>query len=291
VVIPCFNQAHYLPEAVASVCEQSFQNFEIIIVNDGSTDETQEVAQQLVSNYQNHRIQIINQSNSGLAAARNAGIYNSSGMYVLPLDADDLIATTMLAECIDLLREKKTVSIAYTHRLDFGEVNQVVKTRPYSFSSLKYTNHISYCSLYRKQVWEEVGGYRTHMRTGEDWDFWIAAGMRGHVGSLVRKPLFKYRVRNCGLYQEVLKNFEYTFAQIILNNSEVYNSEDIDSAKRVLQYGENALCLRFLQLWQKNQEQPLTKISSKTLKLLKSIKKFINRLRLKILNYQFTARK
>src|SRR5215213_3125487 len=83
VVIPCYNQAHFLGEAIESVLAQSYPNFEIVVVDDGSTDDTSEVA----GSYP--KVRLVRQENQGLSGARNAGLARSEGEYVVFLDADD----------------------------------------------------------------------------------------------------------------------------------------------------------------------------------------------------------
>ena len=84
MIVPCYNQAVYLPEAIASVVAQSYTNWEIVIVNDGSTDETTEVAESLVERFPGQRIRLVEKENGGLSSARNAGIEAASGKYILP---------------------------------------------------------------------------------------------------------------------------------------------------------------------------------------------------------------
>lgn len=231
VVIPCYNSEKYISETVTSVLNQTYQDFEIIIVNDGSTDNSQSVVEQLIKNYPNHQINLINQANSGQPAiARNRGISEAKGKYVLPLDADDVITPTMLEECLNLLETDQSSAIAYTDRQDFGASDELILAGNYDFSRLRYANHISYCALFHKDIWEKVGGYRTNVRGCEDWDFWIAAGAIGYFGRRIPKPLFKYRRNDSGVYQDVLQNFDIKFAQIILNNCAVYEKKDIIAA-------------------------------------------------------------
>jgi glycosyltransferase involved in cell wall biosynthesis len=242
VVIPCYNHANYLPSAVESVLLQTLQDFEIIIVNDGSTDNTSEISEQIINDNSSFQIKVINQHNSGLSNARNTGISQSSGQYILPLDADDTISPTMLQECTQVLDHHKSVSIVYTDRQDFGEIDEVAMAGSFEMKYIKYFNQISYCSMYRKQIWDEIGGYRTNMKfSGEDWDFWVAAASRSHIGYHIQKPLFNYRRRSDGLFQEVQKNYEKIFAQIILNNPNVYSKHEIEDATNFLTYGANIL--------------------------------------------------
>lgn len=228
VIIPCYNYGRYLRQAVESVLAQTYQNWEIIIVNDGSSDNTVEVAESLIKQNPGNRIRLINQANSGQPAiSRNRGISEAKGEYILPLDADDMITPTMLEECLRILEADFSVAIIYTDRLDFDGVNQVVRARDYDFPLLRYANHISHCALYRREVWEAVGGYRTNVIGVEDWDFWVAAGAKGYFGRRIPRPLFKYRRHNTGLFQEVLRDFKKKAAQIVVNNWQVYRKKDI----------------------------------------------------------------
>ncbi len=235
VIITCYNYARYLTDAVESVVHQTFQDFEIIIVNDGSTDETQKVAEFLIVKYPQNKIHIINQENSGQPAiSRNRGIEKAKGEYILCLDADDKIAPTMLEECFDVLKSNQNISFVYTDRLDFDGSEQVVGAGEYDFELLKYDNHISYCALIKRVLWENIGGYRTNIKGCEDWDFWVAAAARGFVGKRVPKPLFHYRRHDTGVFQSVQWRLHEAHAQIVENNSEVYSSEEITSAKKIL---------------------------------------------------------
>jgi glycosyltransferase involved in cell wall biosynthesis len=240
VVIPCYNSAPYLPEAVESVLNQTLKEIEIIVVNDGSVDNTREVAEAIIEENINYHIRLINQDDSGLASARNRGIAEAQGQYIIPLDADDLIAPTMLEECSSILDEETDISLVYTDRQDFGEIEKIWRAGKYDLSHLKYFNQIYYCALFRKQIWEEIGGYRTNISGCDDWDFWIAAAARGYQGYHITKPLLKYRRRKKSFMAEVLKNYENYYARIILNNREVYSPDEIEAAERLLSKGEVA---------------------------------------------------
>ena len=235
VIIPCYNYARYLADAVSSVIAQSCQDFEIIIVNDGSTDNTRDVAERLLAQYPRHSVRLINQENSGQPAiSRNNAIRVSRGRYVICLDADDMLAPTMLEQCLRLLESHPEISIAYTDRLDFDGVEGVVQAGEYDFSRLIEANHISYCALYPREVWERVGGYRENVKAVEDWDFWIAAGALGFRGKRIPLPLFKYRRHDTGIFQDALKNFHLKQAQVILNNAALYDPALVARAKEVL---------------------------------------------------------
>lgn len=236
VIIPCYNYGRYLQETVESVIDQTFQNIEIIIVNDGSTDNTREVAEAMIAQHPENRIKLINQTNSGQPAiSRNNGIAAAQGQYILPLDGDDKLAPQMLERCLDLLQSNPQIAIAYTDRQDFDGVDQVVAAGDFDFSKLKYGNQISHCALYYKEMWRKIGGYRTNVRGLEDWDFWIAAGVLGFKGQRISEPLFLYRRHDTGVFQHAKQNFEERFAQIILNNRAAYSGKEVGQAQRYLE--------------------------------------------------------
>ncbi len=232
VIVPCYNYGRYLAEAVNSVLEQTYRDFEIVIVDDGSDDDTQSVARRLIAENPRSRIRLISRAHGGQPAlSRNRGILEAEGRYILPLDADDVIAPTMLAECAALLDREPDVAIAYTDRLDFGDAEGVVQAGDYDFRRLRRENHISYCAMFRRDVWTRLGGYRANIRGCEDWDFWVAAGARGFYGRRIPKPLFKYRRHDGGVYREVLADFERKRAIVRRNNPEAYPSGCFGSAR------------------------------------------------------------
>ncbi|MBM3836640.1 MAG: glycosyltransferase [Verrucomicrobia bacterium] len=236
VVIPCYNYERYLPEAVDSVIKQTYQDFEIIIVNDGSTDDSAQVAESLRARYSTHRIKLINQPNSGQPAiSRNRGIAEAQGEFILPLDADDRIAPTLLAECVQILESNPDVAIAYTDAIFFNrERSWIQPTAEYDFKVLIHANHLCYCSLFRRQAWETVGGYKTNVKGYEDWDFWIGCGEKGFVGKRIAKPLFHYREKADGLFQDALKRDTILRINIIANHPDLYPKDIVEIARRFL---------------------------------------------------------
>ena len=240
VVIPCYNQAHYLPDAVGSVVEQTMQEWELIIVNDGSSDETAAVAAALVTAHSERAIRVIDQANAGLAEARNAGVAAARGAYILPLDADDMLDPEMLEKCCEILESDPSVSIVYTDRADFGAAQRIVRAAEFDFETLLRSNHLSYCSLYRRELWEEVGGYNPNMIWGyEDWDFWISCGERGYIARRLPQALFRYRVRSESMYTQALGRHRELMARIILNHPTLYSQVEVMEARRIWKEATN----------------------------------------------------
>jgi len=223
VIIPCYKQAEFLPEAVESVIAQTFTDWEVVIVDDGSPDPTGQVADDLVRRHPTRRIRAVRQANAGLARARNAGIERARGSYILPLDADDRIGPTMLGRTYRLLEEQPGVAIAYTDMQRFGDDNEVSRAAEFNPTMLPAVNHLSYCSLYRREVWEAVGGYNPNMVYGyEDWDFWVGAVERGYVARRIPEPLFEYRVRSGSMFADAMAHDSELQSRMRRNHPSVY---------------------------------------------------------------------
>ena len=236
VVIPCYNQAKYLPLAVESVVAQTYGNWEILIVNDGSRDDTSEVSRKLIAKHRGKRIRLIEKTNGGLAHARNTGIREAAGEYILPLDSDDMIHPEMLSRTVHVLEIDRTFSIAHTDTYMFGTVNQLVQKMPIDFPAICKENFMNYCSLYRKRVWEEVGGYNHNMVHGyEDWDFWIGCGERNHFAAHVQEPLFFYRVKEESMLTNAREHDLELRARIVLNHPSVYDRDEWVRARTLLE--------------------------------------------------------
>jgi glycosyltransferase involved in cell wall biosynthesis len=235
VIIPCYKQAEYLPEAVESVVNQSFTDWECIIVNDGSPDNTSEVANQLIVKYPDKNIRLLEKENGGLADARNFGIKNSKGKYILPLDADDCISTDMLHITVDFLESNPDIAITYGDSWRFGAANEPMIEHEYNLSELLSHNLFSYCALFRREAWEAVGGYNTNMIWGyEDWDFWIGCGEKGFIAKKLPHLFLNYRVKENSMISKALEHDAELKAQIVLNHPALYGQEKVRWAETVL---------------------------------------------------------
>lgn len=193
VVIPCYNQGGFLAEAIASVRRQTFGSFEIVVVDDGSTEpQTLSTFTQLSP----QDCKVLHTTNRGLAAARNHGILHSSGKYILPLDADDRIAPGYLEAAVTLLENDDRIGIVYPVVEFFGERSGVWRQSEFSATRLLYENMIVASAVFRRADWERVGGYREDMRFGwEDWEFWLSLVESGCGVVKLPEVMFYYRIR------------------------------------------------------------------------------------------------
>lgn len=236
VVIPCYKQALFLPEAVASVIAQTYPDWELIIVDDGSPDDTAVVAQRLIETYPERRIRLLRQANRGLAEARNAGIAVARAPYILPLDADDAIAPEMLAQTIAALEARPAVGFVYTDVQRFGAERNILRTLPYSRDRLRFECLMMPATLFRRAAWEQVGGFRTFgaAQGYEDWDFWIGLAEAGWEGWHIAQPLLYYRRSGGSMLSQARRHDLELRAQIILDHRRLYEPDVVAWATRVL---------------------------------------------------------
>ena len=241
IIIPCYNHGEFLKEAVASVLKSTFEYYEIVIVNDGSTEEsTLAIIKEMEQKYQhNDRIRFIHQENLGLADARNNGIKVSKGEYILTLDADNKVRPDYLSEAVEILSNNQKIGVVYAYAKFFGERKGVWEFPVFNSRKLLLGNFIDACSVYRKRIWEECNGFDPDMGIMgyEDWDLWIGAMEKGWKFHLIKKVLFDYRVRNDSMIAacNIPENRSYLIRYICKKHRETYikNLEYVISEKDV----------------------------------------------------------
>lgn len=186
IIIPCYKQANWLPDAIESALAQTYKDIEVIVVNDGSPDNTSEVAKR-------YPVKLIEKKNGGLSSARNAGIKASAGGWIVTLDSDDKLHPEFVQRTMD---GANGCDIITTTLETFGNENRQWKSniKNPTYSDLRIKNHLNCCSLFKKDVWTSVGGYDEQMRDGyEDWDFWLRAAKNGFNINRIDDVLFFYR--------------------------------------------------------------------------------------------------
>jgi len=168
IIVPCYKQAHFLEESLGSVMNQTYNNWECIIVNDGSPDETDRVALKWTA--KDERFKYLEQKNKGLSGARNAGIEICEGEYILPLDADDILDKEYLKIIVpEILKQPEAAVISCYTKFFQGNTNTIVgelKPENGTVTSLLYQNQLVATSLFRKASWKQVGGYDETMKKG-----------------------------------------------------------------------------------------------------------------------------
>lgn len=192
IVVPTHDDGVLLLDALASVERCAPPDCEVAIVDDGSTDaETLRILGAL----RDRGHHVLAKENGGLSSARNAGLEATRGRYVLPLDADNRLRPGFPEAALAELDADPTLGVVYGDRRLFGALEGVVRVPEFDLAKLRGGNYVDACAVYRRAVWEDVGGYDTAMVGLEDWEFWLHAGRRGWRFRHLERVAFDYRVR------------------------------------------------------------------------------------------------
>ncbi len=187
VIIPCYNYAAYMAATIDSALNQSYPNVEVIVIDDGSTDHTAEVAASYAG-----RISYYYQSNRGLSAARNAGFRKASGSFVVFIDADDKLAPDYIEATLQVAMAHPDAAFVYTQQQYFEASHEVTRFPVYSLETLKERNFIPACTLIRADVLQRFE-YDSRFTSWEDWDFYLTLAEAGLYGVRLNHPLVLYR--------------------------------------------------------------------------------------------------
>lgn len=226
IIIPCYNSGNFLIRSVESILNQTFKNFKILIINDGSTDNiTLKILKQLKKN---PKIKIVNKKNSGLSSARNTGINISNTKYILMLDSDDWLRLDTLEIFYKFLEKNKKYSYVYSN-IHLADEKKGILRKNYNFFEQLFTNQIPYCIFFRKKIFDNNFRYDEKMKKGfEDWDLNIRLGARGDYGKCLNKNLFNYNVSKQGmLLKNTLSNYSQIFRYIRKKNKKTYGYSNI----------------------------------------------------------------
>jgi glycosyltransferase involved in cell wall biosynthesis len=233
VIIPCHNDGHFLPEAVSSVLSCRRNDLEIIIVDDGSTNEE---TLSILNRYKKEGIKVLSHPNSGLAFTRNRGIREAKGVYILPLDADNKIKPQYVEKGVKLL-DTSLIDIVYAKPFFFGDVISQRKFNTHEFDGddLFFGNYIDACALYRKSVWEKVGGYDENMPSqgNEDWEFWLHCHISGFKFKFLDEQLYDYRINENSMISCVSQDQAKAVVRYILTK---HSDQYIDLLNKVSAY-------------------------------------------------------
>jgi len=205
VIIPAYNAEAYVGEAIESALMQRGAVFEIIVVNDGSTDQTLDILKAY-----GDQVRVVTQENRGLSAARNSGAKVAKGNVLAFLDADDIWAPDKLR--LQSNKISAGYSIVYTNRYNFGQTgcpeellsDKLVMNEGDIWCELLYMNMMTASSVVvMKKLYDEYGGFREDLRSCEDWDLWLRCAEKHKIGYCA-EPLLKYRIHSGGLSKKYI---------------------------------------------------------------------------------------
>lgn len=190
IISACFNHGKFINEMLESVYKQTFEDYEIIIVNDGSTDNTAEILQSIT----HEKVKIIHTENHGPAEARNTAIKHARAPIIMNLDADDKIASDLLEKAYKTFRSGPNIGIVYSDTEFFGAKSGNFDIAEYSLETMLFDNRIISMAFFKKEDWGLVGGYSGELMYGlEDWDFWLLIIELGRKVVKIPEKLVYYR--------------------------------------------------------------------------------------------------
>ena len=192
IVIPVYNtKAEFIKECIESIVDIKYPH-EIIVVDDGSYEKDTLEFLSIMGDDSN--VKLLQKNNEGASSARNFGIKNAIGKYILPLDSDDLLISKNLELALDKLLSDENIDIVYGDFQNFGDKNTYNKSGEFSRMKIAISgNYVSAVILYKKEVWDSLGGYDITFNSIEDWDFSSRAAVFGYNFTYLAVPLFKYR--------------------------------------------------------------------------------------------------
>lgn len=222
VIVPSYNVQDYLSDALDSVLAQTYGNWECIIVDDGSTDGTSAVAEEYCR--KDPRFKLVQEPNKGLPGARNTGLANASGEFILPLDADDRISPEYMELAMDEFSRNPETKLVYCKASLFGAQQGEWHLPEYDYERFITVNCIFCTCFYRRSDAIEIGGYDEDLRMGyEDWDFLLRLLKPQDKVVRLKKILFHYRKHQNGSAINVaVRNEKELLKQIARKNPHIY---------------------------------------------------------------------
>lgn len=194
IIIPCYNDAQYIEQAVISALNQTYSNKEVIVVDDGSNKVTKAVLKKLESKI----TKLITQENQGQSTARNIGIREAKGDYILVLDSDDFFEPTFCERASTVFLENKEVKLVtcYANRIFGTNKTDIFMPDGGKIDAFLTRNCAMGSSMFKKSDWDIINGYDQKMNKGfEDWEFYIRLLKEGGRAFVIQELLFNYRVR------------------------------------------------------------------------------------------------
>lgn len=205
VIIPLYNKAPYIEKALRSVMSQTFTDYEIIVVDDGSRDDSAAIAEKVLQEFSTPN-KLIRQENAGVSMARNNGVASSHGDFLCFLDADDWWAPTFLEEMSKLIEEYPEAGIFGTNYTIVNETKHKTRVAPIGVESGFEKGFINYCQVYAKTlamplwtgavtipraIFNEMQGFPKGIKLGEDFMLWVRIALK-HLIAFLNKPLAYY---------------------------------------------------------------------------------------------------
>lgn len=217
IIIPAFDQVEFLTECIESAYNQTSPAHEILVINDGSHDNTVEIAERYMFKQFpgiESPVRVINQVNKGLPSARNTGIMNATGNYCLFLDADDMLKENAI-EKINVAISQTNADIIAPSFECFGKIDKDIILQVPTMEEMKTANRLGYFCAIKRSTLLEVGGYSPRMKWGyEDYHLSFDLFSRGKTLAVIQEPLVRYRVKDKSMIHDAQAHHEELMEQI-----------------------------------------------------------------------------
>lgn len=222
IIVPCYNSEQYISETIDSIKNQTYDKWECIIVNDGSTDNSLDIIQTKTHN--DDRFCVVNIAHSGVASARNLALSMSKSKYILPIDSDDILMPDYVNNGVNFLENHQDCSLYYASVQYFGISNFIEKPRWKTYPMMLKYDCLCVSGIYRREHALNVGGYNETLEAMEDYDFWIRYLYHNDNIHISNEIGFKYRFHADSRHNSVSdKRKKEIRSEIILLNKKIYD--------------------------------------------------------------------
>lgn len=191
IVVPCYNNETTIKETVDSLVKQTYENIEIIIVNDGSKDNSESIIKSMLSEYKT--VSYIVQENKGPSFTRNQGALAAKGFYLVFIDADDVIYENFIEEYVTALEQNSELQLVYSRAEFFGDKKGEWILPDYTMKNFISENCIPIFAMIKREEFLKAGMFDSNLKYLEDWDLWISLTKNKNSVYKIPKILYKYR--------------------------------------------------------------------------------------------------
>lgn len=224
VIMPCFNDGKYIGDAIDSILRQTYPRWDLIIVDDGSTDEAT-VA--FLGRIHDPKVQVLRKPNGGVSSARNHGIRQTDAEYILPFDADDIAESNYLEKAVATLESDPAIGVVSCHErffpgTQFDKTLRVWEPKGGGVENFLLTSNANANSVMRRRCWQEAGGYDERLPSHEDWAFWLKVVSLGWQISVVPEVLLHYRRSEASKFTKNVRNRPQFVKHIVEDNIDVF---------------------------------------------------------------------
>lgn len=191
IIVPCYNNESTIKETIYSILEQTYENIEVIIVNDGSKDNSESIINKITS--ENKSVSSILQENSGPSYSRNQGALAANGFYLVFIDADDVIYKNFIEEYVAAFEQNNQLQLVYSRAEFFGDKKGEWILPEYNMKNFISENCIPIFAMIKREEFLKAGMFDSNLKYLEDWDLWITITKNKNSVFRIPKILYKYR--------------------------------------------------------------------------------------------------